>query len=60
MTIKQLIQSNNNAAEITTNLAKELQLSKSQSVVVKKLVENYIFNEASLEQTVRAIEEYIK
>lgn len=60
MTIKQLLQSNNNANAITTNLANELQLSPSQSVVVKKLVESYIFNETTLEQTVRAIEEYIK
>lgn len=59
MTIKQLLQSNNNANAITTNLANELQLSPSQSVVVKKLVESYIFRETTLEQTVRAIEEYI-
>lgn len=60
MTIKQLLQSNNNANVITTNLANELQLSPSQSVVVKKLVESYIFNETTLEQTVRAIGDYIK
>lgn len=60
MTIKEILQSNKNAAEITTNLANNLQLSKSQLVVVKMLVENYIFNEASLEQTIKAIEDYIK